>query len=671
MNTLTLTPEETANPLALLLKLVAALRPKDPENIAFSAGRLAALTARLRDDAELRAQIRGAIETLFANCKAGALYRNLGILPSTGIFSETRRRIVQKLLPDLREPERFLGDALLEIFFRDTDEIWVRGIEDALWVDFLAALAFEETRTPEKPPVGLPSLLNSLWILSYRMATLGFDAELLRVDPALSQNESPFLAQNLETQVFMKSCLEHWNDPDAVAEDEKQLLVLFDQCRVAVERLHRRAAQAGTSLQLTYKLQCLRDHIRRGEQLATVAGELHRDHSGCAAWPTIIALFKTLVLASCRRNDVRELWRQNLELTARRVTEYAGKAGEHYITETRAEYFGLARAAIGAGGFIALMALIKQAFLHHAHLAPLNEMLAYGLNYGIGFVIIYMLGFTVATKQPAMTANAIAASVGEVKGKARDLEALITLIARTTRSQLVAILGNVSIAIPVAIALSMLFYVTTGAQAISREEADQLIAAHHPFLSGTLFYAAVAGFCLFLSGLIAGYFDNMAIYARIPQRIAHLGWARRFLGQARLDRFARYVGENLGALASNFFFGMLLGMAWGIGMLLGLPLDIRHIAFSSAYLGYAAAAWDFVPPLKPFLWATVGVLGIGLMNLGVSFSLTLAVALRARGVTFSQGNQLLHGLIRRFLTHPREFLLPPKKTAVKEDAAEH
>lgn len=648
--------------MRLLSGLIEQLRPNNPNDIVSATARIEALAARFRADAQLRGAVRTAIESLFASRQAGSLYLSLGILPITGFFSETWRRISHTLLPDLQAPEIYLGDLLQHLFHRKTDEIWVRGVADATWIDLLASLEFDADSDPTTLPVGLPAMLQSLWLLSYRITVLGCEPELLRADPSLARPDSPFLAQNLETRAFVECCLQRWSDPDAVAEDEKQLLVLFDQCRAAVERIHRRAAQAGTSLQLTYKLQCLRDHIGRGEQLASIAGELQRDRSGQTAYPAVVALLKTLVFASCRQNDLCTFWRQNLELTARRITEYAGKAGEHYITESRQEYFGMARAAMGAGLFIASMAMIKLA-LHEVHLAPLNEMLAYGLNYGLGFMLIYMLGFTVATKQPAMTANALAASIGEAKGKVRDLDNLISLIARTCRSQIVAILGNVSVAIPTAIGISLLASWLTGKPAIPPAEADKLLAGHHPFTSGALLYAGVAGVCLFLSGLIAGYFDNLTTYNRVPERIRQLGWAERLLGARRLERLADYVERHMGALASNFLFGMMLGSAWGIGMLLGLPIDIRHVAFSSAYLGYSAAAYDFAPPLAPFLWACVGVVGIGFVNLGVSFALALFVALRARGVTFSQGRQLLRGLIRRLLTHPRDFFLPPKKQA--------
>jgi site-specific recombinase len=291
-------------------------------------------------------------------------------------------------------------------------------------------------------------------------------------------------------------------------------------------------------------------------------------------------------------------------------------------------------------------------------MAPLNEALAFCLNYGIGFVLIHILGGTVATKQPAMTANAIVASIGEARGSTRNLEALADLIARTVRSQLAAILGNLGTAIPAAILVGMAIHHFTARHFVSPDKAQRLLAEIDP-LGGALFFAAIAGVCLFLSGLIAGYYDNMSAYNRIPERLLQLRWPRRVLGKARVERIASYIENNLGALAGNLFFGFMLGGMTALGVLFGLPLDIRHIAFSSAYLGYASSALEFKLSTQAVVLALSGVLLIGLVNLAVSFALTLSVAMRARRISFAQGRSLGLMLMRRFLRRPQDFLLPP------------
>ena len=102
------------------------------------------------------------------------------------------------------------------------------------------------------------------------------------------------------------------------------------------------------------------------------------------------------------------------------------------------------------------------------------------------------------------------------------------------------------------------------------------------------------------------------------------------------------------------------GGATGLGVLFGLPIDIRHIAFSSAYLGYAAAALDFSIPATTAAIAFAGVLLIGVTNLLVSFALTLSVAMRARRITFAQSRSLGGLLLRRLLRAPHAFLFPPR-----------
>lgn len=374
-------------------------------------------------------------------------------------------------------------------------------------------------------------------------------------------------------------------------------------------------------------------------------------------------LWRELAIAASHRDDLIGFWRENTELVALRVTENAGKSGEHYIGETRADWFAMLRSAAGGGIIIALMAANKL-HLGTLGLAPLTEVLAYCLNYSLGFMLIHLLHFTVATKQPAMTANAIAAAIGDMqaggKGRQRDPSPVVDLVARTVRTQLAAILGNVGLAVPVAILGGLLFRWLTSAPYVAAEKARILLQDSDPIASGAILFAAVAGVCLFLAGLIAGYYDNLCAYNRIPQRLDRLGWPRRLFGRERWRRITDYIGNNLGALAGNFFFGFLLGGTAGVGMLLGLPLDIRHIAFSSAYWGYALAGLEFDVAWQTAALAALGVLLIGVTNLVVSFSLAMWIGLKARGVDLRQRLRLVRAILWRCLTHPGDFFLPPR-----------
>jgi len=374
----------------------------------------------------------------------------------------------------------------------------------------------------------------------------------------------------------------------------------------------------------------------------------------------VVPLFKDLVYSECHKNDLHEYWQESVEVMAVRVTENASRAGEHYITENRSEYFALMRSAMGAGVIIALMAMFKLV-LAKQHFAPLAEAIFFSLNYGIGFMLIHILHFTVATKQPAMTAAAIAATIDNASdGKTKDMHNLVTTVTNTMRSQAVAIFGNVVVAIPMAMLLSWAVFYLSGQHFVTPEKAHQLLLDIHPVTSGAFFYAGIAGVCLFLAGLISGYHDNLAIYNKIPQRLKAVRWLQRLLGVERLARVAHYVEHNLGALAGNFYFGCMLGGMGSVGVLLGLPIDIRHISFSSAFVGFASFSLDFMLTWQAVACAALGLALIGLGNLMVSFSLALYVAMKSRKVRFNDWRLLLKNLASRLNQHPIEFILPPK-----------
>ena len=111
----------------------------------------------------------------------------------------------------------------------------------------------------------------------------------------------------------------------------------------------------------------------------------------------------------------------------------------------------------------------------------------------------------------------------------------------------------------------------------------------------------------------------------------------------------------------NFFFGMLLGMTGYFGYLLNLPLDIRHVAFSSANIGYAAASGNI--GFVSFAFNLIGVLLIGLVNLMVSFALALLVALRARDTHIDSVPKLLKNTWQQIKANPLNLFFPVQPVA--------
>jgi site-specific recombinase len=644
-----------ADPAQCLTGLFDAIRP--------------ARRTRTSDDYELmlrtieadpayRAALRDRFFAFFGRRRQVDFFADSGILPSAGFFPELARRLTERLLPPVRDPAA-LKEAVGIVFHHRRDLAWLNSIPEALSRRFWAIVQPVADADAALPRHVVEQMLEALLVVSHRVSALGLEPELARNYPDLLERESPFIAQSVEATRFVDACRRALGNPVAPHEDERHLLVLVDQCREVLTRVRRAALSRGASLSLTYLLVRLWQSLRRIEALAAVLGARFRPDAGPAAAVQWADLMRAAFRAELERGSVRGHFRRLVGMLALRVTDNAAQTGEHYVAETRGQYAAMWRSAMGAGLIIGVMALDK---ILAASLgwAPLNQAFVYSMNYALGFVLIYLLHFTVATKQPAMTAQTIAATVSQIDPARGDLARIVDLVAAVARTQLAAILGNVMLALPTAIAIGWALSASRGAPFIAAGKAQHLLHELDPLRSLALPHAAVAGVWLFVSGLISGWVDNWTVYERIPERIARIGWLNALLGPQRTKAFAGYVGRNLGGIAGNFLFGVMLGSTGAIAGLFGLPIDIRHIAFASANLGYALVALEFALPWTVVAWCALGVALIGLVNLAVSFALALWLALRARGMAFRRWGELARLLARDFATRPGRFFLPSR-----------
>ena len=303
----------------------------------------------LEGSRELRAEYRAVLLGVLDGRRQVSLCADTGIFPNTGFFTESFRRVSETILPDAPDPE-VLRDVIGEIFHRPDDALWVDEVGLETWTRFLRVLRFDEAgpEVSESLVHTLRQMMESLRVISYRISSIGLEEEVLRIDPSLEKFGSPFLAQNVETIAYLDAYENRLSDPAAPVHDEKHLLVLFSQCDAVVDRIRSRSGRSGTSFSLTFLLTRLEQNLGRANALLGILaavqapgddGEIHPE-----LLPRVAALANELVRAECRKNDLPDYLRRMTRLMSLRITENAGRTGEHYITASRAEYFDLLKA---------------------------------------------------------------------------------------------------------------------------------------------------------------------------------------------------------------------------------------------------------------------------------------------------------------------------------------
>ncbi len=658
-----------------LVALVETLRPRRPGDILRATANVRTLTQLLKGNPAHALSLRDYIFRLLAGRRHASLYSEVGVLSNDGFFTELKRRIAYRILPPAFGDE-YLADALDQMLYRQTDYLWIAGVPAADWLAL-----FDTVMTPRPGPnIMLPGLLEAIQTLSYRVSAIGLEPTLTNFHTEMEEFESPFIVQNREAVHYLDGYERMLAGGDVML-DARHLLVMLDQCDGVIAKIRKKALVQGTSIALTYLLVTLSQSIERLRKLlylvdvsgatpepptvdidAVAADAMpHRPVTVAATRKRAAALALALELIEAHNNKytVRDLFADNIHLLARNVTENASRTGEHYIAENRRQMAGMFLSSAGAGVIVGFMALIKILF-GALRTAPLVEAFLFSMNYSLGFMLIHLLHFTVATKQPAMTASRIAAGLQSPDGKHIDLDSLAELIGKVLRTQVTAVLGNIATALPMAWLIAWSWLQLAGHHLVTKDKALHLLHDIDPIHTPALLYAGVAGVCLFLAGLISGYYDNQALYTRWGQRIGQLRGLSALLGKARTARLGTYLENNLGGLMGNFYFGIMLGTIGTVGALIGLPIDIRHVTFSAANFATALVALDYDVSWQLVVKSVIGFLAIGSVNLLVSFSLALWVALRARRIPFEHGFLLVRALFRQARKAPVDFFIGSK-----------
>ncbi len=652
------------DPIGSLVAIIDWLRPAAGEDASAAIERMEQLQSALEDDSEVRRTLNERLGEWLDEARFFQILAGLGLFSRRGFLRELGQRVYERLNPAPADPGS-VRDVFYLAFHETDDPEWVAQVPPACWerlMRMLWPLSGEEEGRKVVDRLTRETLY-AVEMLAIWIAAEEFEPDILRLDPSMATRDSSFIALQREVGAYVRDYAGWLDGKLADFHDDAHIRVLLEQCSETIERLRRRAIMRGTSISLTHLLERLDQTVGRIERLLDI---LDPEASGQRTERATL-LFTELVEASAERHGIRPLVRRSLRQLARSVTENASDQGEHYIAGDRPAYYRMLASGLAGGLVIAVMALIKIRILESGF-ERLPETVLVSLNYGLGFVLIHILHGTVATKQPAMTAASIAEQVELGEHGRANPKKLADLLLRVGRTQFVAIAGNVIAALSLAFLIAWFWQQQSGAALIDAERADYILQGINPVTGLALFYAAIAGVWLFLSGLIAGFFDNRAAYLGLEARLREHPLLRRLLPERMRHRLAAYIDGHYGALISNFAFGIMLGSTGYVGYLLGLPLDIRHVAFSSADLGYAMSR-EFAGPLV-FVLLLVSVLLIGAVNLTVSFALALNVALRARGTRIARPLNIARAYWQLARQRPSSLVYPPAQPAEKLEKVE-
>ena len=642
--------------LDFLVDFFSTIRPR-PEPLRLghhaAAENLRAMTATLQDNAFVRSNLQHAILSQLVRTDLSSALMESGIPLARGFWQELFGRLRHKLLPPLQPENDFLY-VLNRVFFRNHDYIWVEDIPRVDWIAFFETLGLSLHIDDRRI---LKQLVVALHTLSFQIAQLGLEKEVLHYIPEQYRDENPFVLQNYLIRDMEKQLSDEAGGRERLQELSEKLKQAIGWCHECIEHVRENHGRQGASLHQTYTLLLLNTLLERLAILVDLLDTEHRFDTN-----RFVDFFRMLIRNENRKNSILEFMSQSLGYLAYQIAEHKGAKGDKYITSTWTEYRKMLKSAMGGGAWICLVVLIKN-LLIKIPMAIFWHGFAYSINYSLGFILIEETHTTLATKQPAFTASAVASSLDTRKNAHQpNLYNLAVTVAKVSRSQIASFAGNLIIVFPGVWLLAWGYDKLFGHKLVSGAPALKMLMDQHPWQSLSLLYACNTGVFLFLSGIIAGYVQNKIKYGHIAQRLQTHPILRLSMPAERLRRLSVYVESHAGSLIGNICLGFFLGMAGFIGEIFGIRFDIRHITISAGNTSLAVYGLGF-RNLNPWYLATVfgGVLGIGLLNFLVSFSLAFIVAVRSRGVRLREYPEFLGILWRYFRSNPLDFIRPRRR----------
>ena len=646
----------TVDPKASLaqrnLQLIALLDwvRGDSQSAEAATARVAELVTMCEQSPVLRERLQKWWQAIMQSVDITMLLADFGFAQRTSMFSELAERLRNKLLPtnpDTIDASELFMSALNSEF----DARWLGALDEDLINRLSHVLTPDEDQT-DGATRWQHALADAITYCCGNILATGFAPELRLRMTNEARDAQPFHDLISDAESLRIEVLHPLRTSNRLDGTVARLRERLDACRQAANSVYTHFEDNGISVGLVFRLRQLRARILRVRELLECL---------LSPKPAVAAtkLMSRLVSVSRERRSLRALLTANSSLLAAKMAERNAETGSHYITRTPSEYFSMVRKAAGGGLVMAFTTLIKFWLYTLAFSAFWSGFWA-GTNYALSFVLVQLLHFTVATKQPAMTAPAMAAKLKNLDRDGGEKE-FVDEVTHLVRSQVAAILGNVLIVFPAVLGITLLLAKLAGHSVITEKEALHVIDSLKPW-GPSLLFAAFTGVLLFTSSIFAGWVENWFVLHRLDAAIHYNPRITKAIGAKRAARCARFLRDNLSGLAANISLGFMLGLTPVIAAFFGLGLDVRHVTLSSGQMAAAASALGPEVIHMSAFWWSIGTLPfIGALNVLVSFYLAFRLALRAQNVTGVERSRLYVALRHRLFHSPLSFFAPSRK----------
>lgn len=617
---------------------------------------------------EWKKRVSALLQSLAQETRLMTLLASTGLHRQSGLFAEFVDRLERRVLPYPVDDQDL--DCLVLSGFQDvSDALAIAELEPQQFgqlVDLFGATGFEKWSA---------DLRASIQQLSLQIAALGTHPELRARSGANDIENTPFFRLNeavrarLKQSEVRKAESNLSSSPEietrrpatgqptnhqvaspgpGISQNACATLLAVSESRKSLESALHYMNENGVSVAMVYHIDRIRVALDRLELLLN-AYEARVGSDRAEYLRSVQSMVARLVLDSVRSRGLKTLFSDNFSLLATKIVENSAQTGEHYIAKDESQLKMLMRGAIG-GGVVTAGTTALKILISGLPLSLFFQGLVHSLNYAGSFIFIYARGFSLATKQPSMTAATLADAIA-VEGSVwaeedSSLEPALSgrleaEVRALFRSQGYAIAGNIIGVIPVALLVALVLKWSTGLNWMDPIKAQKTVESFSLF-GPTPIYAAWTGCLLFASSLIAGWFHHWVLYRRLPSAIARSALFVKAYGRERAMKLAARIRSQSAALAANISLGFLLGLSPMILEFFGLPLDVRHVTLATGSLMYAVAALgvDLLTTVD-FWFAVFGILAIGALNLSVSFSLALVIALKAKRISTTKALNVL------------------------------